>query len=240
MRKIIIALLALAILPLAGCGSEAPTAPAEEKLYTIGMDTAAVGNLKITYPVVSGLEDPALETAINTELKTKAMQAADIFGGETAGISGDVTTEGKLETPAFYSAVFSGVVNVEHAAHPANAYFTAMIDINDGKSIILTELVAVDPDLISKLRAGRYLPYSEDLDLDAADELSNVLGMLSDEEIMAQLNDPNANFYLDNGNLVISLSVPHVVGDHLEMAIPFNELGDNATDHPLWAEVTSQ
>jgi hypothetical protein len=37
--------------------------------------------------------------------------------------------------------------------------------------------------------------------------------------------------------LVISVSVPHVMGDHIEIALTFKELRGHQTDNPLWKDI---
>jgi hypothetical protein len=84
---------------------------------------------------------------------------------------------------------------------------------------------------------GMYAPYRDDLDLEAsAGSIYELIGGLySNADLISIFSAQNAAYYLTSQGIVLSVEVPHAMGDHLELAVNYESLEANINkDHPFW------
>jgi hypothetical protein len=70
-----------------------------------------------------------------------------------------------------------------------------------------------------------------------------VLEDMSDDDLfIAELSDADSSIwsaasYLTPDGLVVSIAVKHVLGDHMEISLSYDDLAPFKTDNPVWAAV---
>lgn len=118
---------------------------------------------------------------------------------------------------------YSGVLNWEGAAYPQHVYRTIVINLVDPAQVVLTDAFDVGESFAERFRGGMYAPLREDLDLEASGkDITGIIDAIgSPAELAKRLADPSTPFVLSLQGVIVSVPVPHAVGDHLEMAIPY-------------------
>ncbi len=199
----------------------------EEQTYT--QDT-----ISIIYPRLTGLADEQLQDDLNGIIYDAAMQGLD---EQESGTEYELTSTVSLNTPDVISIWFDGYYYAPGAAHPGLLLFGVNIDVASRRPVALGDLVTIDNGFVELLRNGEF----SSSDFDMTDQIrSDALDYLSDDESMiAQLRDANSSiwstgYYLTPDALVVSVAVAHVMGDHMEISIPYGDLSPFKTDHPVW------
>lgn len=104
------------------------------------------------------------------------------------------------------------------------------MDIKKGKLLQLKDIVHITPNLIEKLRIKSKSDHPA---------YKNILNSLSNEQWIDTLkgsdtigtNMPSDTFsYITKDKLGISISVPHVLGDHMELEIKLSDIKEVMRD----------
>ncbi|WP_235839185.1 DUF4163 domain-containing protein [Clostridium sp. Marseille-P2415] len=193
---------------------------------TAAIHTYQEGNVSIQYPAISNLGDQALEEKINNLLKSNALEIQKAYLGNAQ--KGSLTIESKVISAdrKRTTVVYTGLFSADGAAYPTNIFVTNTVDMSQAKDIRLTDYV--DPSAL----AGYIL--SEDCKLyDASPELTEAfMAMRSDTgpEAYAKMFQqadfpvrtkskngtsvfPESFSYEDGGTIIVSIPVPHALGD---------------------------
>ena len=109
--------------------------------------------------------------------------------------------------------------------------------MNKGSSLKLNDIVNIDVSLSQKYKHGKYQPWSTDLNLESAGVLNQVKDSLTSDDLIEQFQQKRAKFYFTKDSLGMSADIAHVVGDHVEFEIPYQDLGSNIkSDNDVWQE----
>ncbi len=182
--------------------------------------------VKISYPQLSGMSDAVKMSKINELLKRHALSIKSPFAEELKDLEmeGNYTVE--YNGSNMLSVKYSVFANVKNAAHPVDLISAANIDLNAVKLIGLSDAVKVDEELVEKFLKGRYIPRGEDLDLEAAGALKDIIAGFDRKELLKSFKNPAAVYYFTEDSLVISAEVIHAAGDHAEFAVSYEQLGN--------------
>ncbi len=209
------------------------TAPAPEP-FNFEEQTYTQDTVSIIYPQITGLGDEQLQNDLNGIIYDAAMQGLD---EQESGTEYELTSTVSLNTPDVISVWFDGYYYAPGAAHPGLLLFGVNIDVASRQPVALGDLVTIDSGFVELLRNGEF----SSSDFDMTDQIrSDALDYLSDDESMiAQLRDANSSiwstgYYITPDALVVSVAVAHVMGDHMEISIPYGDLASVKTDHPVW------
>lgn len=215
--------------------SPVPAAPA----YEITEDEYAEGDIVIHYPQITGMSDTARQDQINALIRDKATAIA----GEGGTIEVDYTVA--WTGPRLLSIRYDGYMNVEGAAYPNNLFYTTNVDIADGTKVRLRDVVAIDAGFIETFKAGQFIPWDTGL-ADAEEPIrENVAGYdlvqaLTNADNGYGLQNPDYCFsYFTEDSLGISIGVPHVIGDHAEFEIPYQDIQGNIKDSAIREDFSS-
>lgn len=201
--------------------------------YEINKATFANKEIKINYPQVSNLSDKAKQKVINEIIKKDALSNfnKDIYEDYSLEISYDI----KWKSTNLLSIEYNGVGYDKGAAHPNNEYYTSNIDIKNGVSLRLQDVVKIDEVLIKKIKKSkctRSCPEAPELDFAIKEKFDN----LSTDEMLKNLNYTDSNdsehyssaySYFTKDSLGISISFSHVYGDHLEFEFKYKDIANN-------------
>ncbi|HCD44770.1 MAG TPA: DUF4163 domain-containing protein [Lachnoclostridium sp.] len=193
---------------------------------TAALHTYKEGNVSIQYPAVSGMEDGAMEEKINTLLKSNALEILKAYSvnseKDSLSLTAKVNSVDRKRVTVVYTGLFSGA----GAAHPINVFFTNTVDMSLAKDIRLTDYA--DPNLLAEyIRSDGCQLY------DASPELTEALIPYFDQtrlETYAKMFQkadfpmeapssghtpafPESFSYEDHGTIIVSIPVPHSLGD---------------------------
>jgi len=181
-------------------------------------------DMKVQYPQVVNLGDAKLEKTINSLIKNEARKAISYYAANETTMDIDYTI--KRMDDKMLSIQYSGYANSKGAAHPYNLYFTTNVDLTTGMKILLKDTVKLDASFVKLLRSAKYVPFDPSLNLskEAADELNNwsdaeLLTYMKQADDIGMGNVLNVFTYRTADALGISFSVPHALGDHIELEI---------------------
>ncbi len=223
MKKNIFKLFVTFIIILAMMNIFAEKAAAAEIGFTKAVYTDK--QVKISYPQLSGMSDAAKMSKINALLKQHALSIKSPFAEDLKELEmeGDYTIE--YNGSNVLSVKYLVFANVKNAAHPVELISAANIDLNSLKLIGLSDAVKVDESLVEKFLKGKYVPRGEDLNLETAGALKDIIAGFDRKELLNSFKNPSAAFYFTKDSLVISAEVIHAAGDHAEFAVSYEQLG---------------
>jgi len=134
----------------------------------------------------------------------------------------------------YFSVTFEGDFNNKKAAHPGQFFYALTIDKNDEKIIFVDDLYHIDDAFVKifqrkdKIREGlekKYQALPEDI---SDDFIEDVMGYFTNtneiKECFTKNNEYSYPFFLTDEAVGISISIPHVIGDHFEILISYEEL----------------
>jgi len=236
-KKLIVALLVLIMgLNLTACASKPDTFT-----YELTTKNWNVEGITVKYPLF-----------VNTNNQDKADILNDLImddmGAVIEGITTDLPDAKGLTIDALYdysevknallSICYQGTYFSEGGAYPVNFYHTITLDMDKGERVGLSDLFTIDNNFAEMFKMGSYVAYGEDLNLEESgvnvgDTISE---QYTDEELITLFSDPKANYFLQGESIILSIGVPHAIGDHLEMAILYDGLqGNIKKEHHYWS-----
>lgn len=260
-RKIVLLpLMLLLLLGIAACSaSSSSTEPASQEkgktvstkqdssgnnnfTYKIIDETYAEDGIKLVYPQLTNASNPAKSDTINKAIQRDIQQYLENLknaGEESSKPSLDLKYKMNGFPGKTISIVYTGVSTIKDAAYPVNVYHTQNIELENCDYLPLNTIINIDSFLTERFTEGMYAPYSDDLNLEVAgvnikDELER---LYPDEDLINLLKADSSNYYLTDQGIIISVEVPHVLGDHLEMAINYESIESNIVkENPIWKD----
>lgn len=220
------------------------SAPTEDCTYEIESKSWGEAAIAVTYPTIVNCDDQVWADEINEIIASDLYNVIDGSKGiralaenpDTVTIEANYNYSDSIET--ILSIEYIGVYNVEKSAYPVNFFHTLTIGLDNAESLTLSDLFVIDQVFVDAFKMGNYAPYSSDLDLEAAGEnVQNIISnQYTDEELLAWFSDAEVDFYMTESGVILSIEVPHVLGDHLEMAVNYENIESNIIgENPVWA-----
>jgi hypothetical protein len=193
---------------------------------TAALHTYKEGNVSIQYPAISGLEDGAMEEKINSLLKSNALEILKAYSVNTEKDSLSITAKVNSVDRKRITAIYTGLISGDGAAHPVNVFFTNTVDISQAKNIRLKDYA--DPNVLAEyIRSDNCQFYNTSPELTEA--LIPFLAETSQETYAKMFKQgdfpmesvssdstpafPESFSYEDHGTIIISIPVPHSLGD---------------------------
>lgn len=210
--------------------------------YQLTKNTYKTENITVNYPQITNLGDENKQKILNEIIKNDALE------GFTEGVDDKLTLEINykipLETSNFLSIQYYGLSTVKGAAYPTNQFYTTNIDIKNGKKLKLVDIIKIDDNFVKSFKKGSYMALeSGNSELKAAvnDYVSNInnqdlINYFKQADSRKIEENPSATYsYLTNDSIVISINVPHVLGDHAEYKIDSADIPNNI--NMAWRDV---
>lgn len=125
---------------------------------------------------------------------------------------------------SFASIIFEGFFNMENSAHPTNLFFTLNYSYETNESVLLKDVYETDNGLYELFNKYVILYFESNADTQGLD--ATVITDLYDEQrfLSGLQYEREICTYFTEDSLGISFAVPHVLGDHIEIEIPYDEL----------------
>lgn len=238
MKKLCMILTLLLVLTISGCSDKNSYKDPNDKTskdddraeatskYDIVKETFINDKIIINYPQISNLNDEDKQKKINELIKVEALKIQEDYKVDISNLNLNMDYEIMYNGSDLLSIYYSGLAMIKNAAYPINEINTTNIDMEKVQLLTLSDVVTIDDDFINKFKEGKYKAYSEDLNLESAGALNDALNSFEGNELMENFKQNIANFYFTNDSLVVSADVIHVMGDHLEMELKYDDLGD--------------
>lgn len=228
MKKLRFILVLLLTLMISGCGDNKDTKDMSNDVenYDIVKETYINKNIKINYPQIGNLSDSVKQKKVNELIKNEAIKVQENYKDDMNNLDLNMDYEIKYKGSDMLSIEYLGLVMIKGAAYPINEINTTNINLEKEQPLTLRAVATINDEFIKKFNAGKYIAYSLDLNLESAGALNDALNSFSSNELIESLKQQTAKFYFTKDSLVVSVEVIHVMGDHLEMEIKYNDLGD--------------
>ena len=192
-------------------------------------------NIEVKYPQITGLKDSALQTKINSTIKTNALRILKLYGNAERQVELKIKYEIGLKTPKILSIAYQGTSFSAEAAYPSPHFYTTNIDMETGEIIRLTDVINIDTAFAQKIIAGNYKALRFELN----EALMNHFKNYTDKQLQQYLMQSDAieNIgtekpaevfsYFTADSLCISVGVPHALGDHAEIIFKYQDIKNN-------------
>ncbi len=212
--------------------SATQAAPQRDNSYKI-VDktyTAADGQIKCTYPQITGLYDETMQRFYNKLFQSECETAA----GDSALENFSGTYEVKLKNKDKLSIVFRQGVFYKGAAHPYSYAYAYTIDLATGNTIIPSESVNMNKaaeailndswtltrsaDGVGKSDVIEYFNQYDEATIKSNLSVENVIKVKNTNGKYTKSGSVGCRSYLDGtGEPVLILEVNHALGDYVEV-----------------------
>lgn len=170
----------------------------------------------IPYPVFTNIEN---EEQVN-QLILDYIKQIEIEYMADDSLTLNINYQIMFQNEQYISIFFSG--DVRGAAYPRPFKTTLNIDLTNASRIALNQIVNLNDDFIS-IFSGEAQVQFESIGVDLADVMSldNLKETLEQADIIV---DSDVQSYFTSAEVVIILGVSHVMGDYIEVSIPFTSI----------------
>lgn len=198
------------------------------------------GAITIQYPQIVNISDKELQNKLNQIIADSALRDLPIIQNDSTLEEYDITSKVTYSNASLISIIFAGYSYYKQAAHPNQFLYTVTIDVKNEQAITIRDLVKIDDKFVSVMITGHYNTMMDyEMTSDIISSIRDYLNDLGTEYWILELkhadtSDCDTASYLTKDALAISVSVPHVMGDHIEILLPYKDLKDFKTDSPLW------
>jgi hypothetical protein len=219
----------------------APIDTAASAAFTFDVDSRSWNEEGITvkYLLLVNSSDPDKAGKINDLIMDDMSRVLETIKDNNPDDS--ITIDGVFEYETPSPSVLSIGYNItyfgETLAYPVDVFHSITISLDAAAIIPLSDLFVIDESFVEAFKMGMYAPHRDDLDLEVtADSMYELIGgLFSNEELSNTFLMENAAYRLTGQGIVLSIDVAHMMGDHLEMAVNFENLESNIRrDHPFW------
>lgn len=229
MKKIIMVIILLLTFMISGCGNQKDDNKdniSDKGQYDITMETYTDKNIKINYPQISNLNDNEKQIRINEMIKSQALDVLENYNDGISDLNLEMDYEIKYQGKDILSIQYIGLSATKGAAYPINEYNTANIDLKNEQLLKLSDVVTINETFVEKFNTGKYVAYNNSLNLESEGALIDALHNFDNNSLIESLNKETTNFYYTKDSLIVSIELPHVLGDHMEMEMKYDDLGD--------------
>lgn len=250
MRVFIIMLCAVLVFSFSGCANtdlktELQAQTATEQSAVLGeimtaylFEHSGENNICVAYPVVPSAEANVVNTVIHDFIRqeTERLCSNDCNVTDAAEKPADILPEYSLYlleldyrmasfSDEMISIIFEGLFSYKKAAYPLHVFFTLNIDPANGQRISFADRYVIDDALYDVFAAYARKDITEKAGGAWPENWGSFSETICDKDAfldgLSSSNDFHV-FYTDEG-IGISYPVPHIMGDHLEVVLPYSE-----------------
>lgn len=202
-------------------------------IYSLVQNVYKKQNIIINYPQIINLGDNNRQSTINQLIKNDVLSYVNNNIAQDAAL--ELKYSVKLQTSDLLSIKYSGVAMGKGAAHPNNIFYTTNINIKNGTKIRLSDVVKIDQNLVSALKKGQYIDLEAKYTKAEEAEIIKYVNNISNNDLIKyfsgadsadieNINQWSTFSYLTKDSIVISIIVPHALGDHAEFGIEYKNI----------------
>lgn len=202
--------------------------------YEVESRNYSKDEINITYPKLVHLANDTKEDEINELIQEEAVKIIESYSIEDSNL--EVAYRVAFKSNDFLSIQYLGSFFSKGAAHPLNIFYTSNIDLKKEVKVKLSDLLEINEAFVEKFKRGNYKGYDDNLDLQEEGVMDELWSVYSDEDLLnyfqqadetGRINESGTFSYFTQDSIGVSISIPHALGDHLEMEISFADLGGN-------------
>lgn len=207
--------------------------------FDFAEETYSNGTVTIRYPQIIGMPDTAAQEKLNKIIAAAALRDKDVL---ESGTEYELNYKVTFNRPSVISMYFDGYSYVPGAAYPNQFLYTVTIDTEKQEAMELPQLVSISEGFVEALFNGKYSSMAYEMTDEHRTAIKDNLTDLGIEFWVIELRKTDTGFYgpssyLTEDALVISVSVPHVMGDHVEISLTFKDLLGYQTDNLIWKQI---
>lgn len=213
-------------------GKKAVPEKKEEFTYSIIDETYTEKRITIRFPQLTKVSNPTKEDSINKSIQENIRRELDSLRNEGKDM-GALTLNLNYEIAGYGQKVLSisyqGYAHFEQAASPVNVYHTQNITLDNAETISLKDIFKIDDFFVEQFKKGMYSPSKEDLNLEnsGVNLKEEIERQYSNQDLINLFQSSEVNYKLTQYGVIVSIEVPHALGDHLEMAINYETIETN-------------
>mgnify|MGYP001417894360 CR=1 FL=1 len=248
-NNLVIACIFILAISLGACNGKKSTANinsnAEKKTdftYSIIDENYTDKGVSIKFPQLNNSSNPAKADSINRAIQESIKTKLDSLRMEQENM-GTFSLDLKYKITNYDNKVlnisYQGYSHFEKAAYPIDIYHTQNISLGEVKNLNLKDIFTIDEHFVEAFKSGNYLPSRDDLDLEkyGINIKETIETQYSNKDLVNLFKKPETNFKLTMDGVIVSIEVPHAIGDHLEMAIPYKSVEANMIrSSPVWKD----
>lgn len=202
--------------------------------YQLTKNVYKVKNVTVNYPQIINLGDDIKQKSLNEIIKN------DVLEGFTKDVDDNLTLEInyniQLENKGFMSIQYYGLSTTKGIAYHTNQFYTSNIDIKNEKKLKLDDIIKIDDNFIKIYRNGSYVALEpSNSEMEAA--VNQYISTISNQDLIEYFKqadsrnfeeNPSSTYsYLTNDSIVVSINIPHAIGDHAEYKIKSTDIQNN-------------
>ncbi|NOV04847.1 PdaC/SigV domain-containing protein [Paenibacillus planticolens] len=195
----------------------------KNQTYTITTTTYSQDNIKVQYPQIQGLGDNSKEKTINDLIKNDVLKSEveapiKFYQDDTHQdvLTLDLKYQVTVSSTDLLSVVYTGYSNIAGAAHPNDVIYSVTIDLKNMTKLKLSDFTTIDTKLAQKIKQSTAVINEAVKDGMDKNDLILVIKNTDDQTLIKGLREQWAynTFYVTSNSLVVSVDVPHAVGDY--------------------------
>ena len=215
----------------------------EEFTYSIIDETYTEKGITLKFPQLAKANNPTKADSVNKAIQENIRGLLDSLKSEEKDM-GALTLDLNYEIAGYGHKVFSisyqGYAHFEQAPYPVNVYRTQNILLGDDvHTVSLKDIFMINDVFIERFKTGMYSPSRKDLDLEKSgvNLKEEIERQYSKQDLIKLFQKAEANYKLTEYGIIVSIEVPHALGDHLEMAINYETIEANIIKgSPVWKD----
>jgi len=214
----------------------------EEFTYRIIEEAYTETGITLKFPQLTKANNPTKADSINKAIQGNIRGILDSLrsGGKDMGaLTLDLNYEIAGYGKKVISISYQGYAHFEQASYPVNVYYTQNIALGEVDTLALKDIFTINDFFVERFKLGLYSPSREELDLEKSGvNLKEVIeSQYSNQELIKLFQKAEANYKLTEYGVIVSIEVPHALGDHLEMAINYETIEVNIIkSSPVWQD----
>jgi len=201
----------------------------ELEYYTFEPASYVKGDIVIKYPQIAGDAGGYDAARLNALIEETALRDLKFMEDEPESYVYEIRYDVTYNKPELISILFIGYSYTQGAAHPSNFLRTLTLDTARAERVRLSDLVVIDAAFAEAVKNGRYTLLHEDITEDHRKAVYEMIEDMGEEMWLERLryaDDVAAEecSYLTGTALGVSISVPHVLGGHIEILLDYSGL----------------
>lgn len=214
----------------------------EEFAYSVIDETYTEKGITIKFPQLTKASNEAKSDLINKAIQVSIRMKLDSLrmdNEDMGAFSLDLKYEITKYDNKVLSIVYNGISHFEKTAYPVNIFHAQNIIVDEVDTVPLKAIFTIDDNFIEAFKSGNYSPYTDDLNLEnsGVNLKETIESQYTNKDLVELFQNDKANYKLTMYGVIISIEVPHAIGDHLEMAIPFEAVESNMIkSSPVWKD----
>lgn len=186
--------------------------------------------IELKYPQVNNFNNLTLQKQINELIKKKSLEPLKSYINNNENFTITLGYNIHFNNKNLFSITYKGLFSSKNTAYPTNLFQTITIDMLHGKVLTLKDIIDVNQSFLKVLKMKGII-----VNTSLPKELIKAQKIELQDYTINDLANSKLFFYLTNNSIVISIQVPHAIGDHLEVEIAYKYISKNINVHTnIW------